>query len=632
MPRTSYGDDKRKQSWRIIKSLLQKKHDSSDDRLMFEDLMIIYHDWEAQGSPSIEVKGTLASLSALCGENFSIEQVRESLNEHLSSRFLKILQDNRKRKAGRGADQWHFKISLWSIQIEENEEKFNTLWESRRPKQEKDSGRLRGRLQDVVASENRSNDNPTVSRLESVLAPYEDLVQEFVTTFNENFIDSSLKSISEANLRKGLLEIIRKVSDSDAVILYELSKKTWQPKYNSGDEEDFYTQLIFSNILILLKRDEVFANDSHGIIIEFDGKMFSVIPLETTNSSSPARTSILILCNFSRNSIFKQDPVGRIISAFYTISKESLCQSIDNLESSVLDALKKSFRFVSLNLYNRRFELFCKQLFKMTVYFQAIVKLEPALLEAWEALARDPATMRAPVELFSAAELWGVKFLTELDLYFLRKSTQLYYEARVDTNKNRYHDILPLAVNVYPDSLMRSAYLQEIRTIIDKKILPAGKLILEISEKSALPQVLNWNDDKPTWFNFREHLKEYARQGTRVKFAIDDFGVGHASVSRLIGLRLEYVKIDQEVLGYEPKVRDSVIQFVRDALLESSGNAPHIVLEGVDEKYPLYSILDSNTGAQSIQGFLIGKASEKIYDRLNETQYKALQKQKERVT
>lgn len=153
------------------------------------------------------------------------------------------------------------------------------------------------------------------------------------------------------------------------------------------------------------------------------------------------------------------------------------------------------------------------------------------------------------------------------------------------------------------------------------KILPTGKLILEVSEKSALPQTLHWNDDKPTWSEFRERLKEYARRKTGVRFAIDDFGVGHASVSRLIGLRLEYVKIDQEVLSYESEVRDSVIRFVRDALIESNGHAPHIVLEGVDENYPLRSIIRSDVGAQSIQGFLVGRASDKIYHRLSDDKY-----------
>jgi hypothetical protein len=77
MPRTSYGDEKREQAWTIVSVLLDQKVDDHTERVMLQDLTVAYKDWESQDSPSIEVRGTLSALSTLCGENFSVEQVRE---------------------------------------------------------------------------------------------------------------------------------------------------------------------------------------------------------------------------------------------------------------------------------------------------------------------------------------------------------------------------------------------------------------------------------------------------------------------------------------------------------------------------------------------------------------------------
>lgn len=635
MPRTSYGDEKREQAWIIINALSQKKAETDTERVILQDLTISYKNWQAQsGHPSIEVTGTLSALRTLCNKELSIDQVRESLTSHLSDKFLDILKDDRTSKAGRGADQWHFRIFLWSIDAEENRERFNSQWLNERNKRTKDPDILRGRLQDVVDKSGVNFENGVViSKLNSAMSPYEKLVQDFVDASNRSFGEISIKNTDESDLKIEFLSIIQKVSKVDAVLLYTFSGKDWVPKQGDwvpkegiGEDVPVYSQIVSSGISEVLQKTEIFGKDSHGFIVEFEDKLFSIIPLEKTGSLPNTELSILILCNLDNNSIFRDDPSGRIISAFYSVSKASLCISIDSIESAILDALKSSFRFVSSRFYERRYEIFCKRLYKMTVHFQPIVRLKPLVLEAWEALARDPVTMSAPVDLFAAAELWGVKFITELDLYFLKKSTQLYHNARVVLKLKRLDETLPLAVNVYPDSLMRNKYLDTVKEIIDSDILYSGKLILEISEKSALPQTLHWNDDRPTWAEFGGRLKDYARSNTGVRFAIDDFGVGYASVSRLVGLRLDYVKIDQEVLGYAPEVRDSVIKFVRDTLIES-GHAPHIVLEGVDENYPLKDILSSEIRAQSIQGFLVGKATDKIYERLNDVQLKALRRQ-----
>jgi EAL domain-containing protein (putative c-di-GMP-specific phosphodiesterase class I) len=620
MPRTSYGDEKREQSWKVIHALLQRKSVFAPGEL--EGVAIGYIDWESD-SPVLRVSGTLADLSSLCGNGLSIDLIRESLTEHLGHKFLDILEDTRERRAGRGSDQWFFNIRLWSSNVEENEIEFDKLWKKKRSERSNKSGRLG----DIVTPTSQTI-NLVINNFESVLSPYEGLIKDFLDRASFEFSNAEINKLSGNDFKQRLLEIIQQVSNANAAIIFHFREadKSWFPENISGETADAYSQLLSHEILAKLSKDKVITRESHGTVVTFNEDIFSIIPLEENSSLGLSKNSIIVLCDLPQNSIFVCDPAGRIVSSFYSISKDLLSQSIDNLESSILDALKQSFRFVSPNLYNRRFKIFCQNLHKMTVYFQPIVKLNPIRLYGWEALARDPITLKAPTGLFATAELWGIQFLTELDLYFLRKSTQLYRQAREEIKKNRDEETFPLAVNVYPDSIVRSSYIDEVERIIKSGDLYSAKLTLEISEKCALP-LLNRGDDRPTWIEFKEKLREYARRGTEVTFAIDDFGVGHASVGRLVGLGLEYIKIDQEILKYDAPVRDGVIKFVRDTLIEANMKAPQIVLEGVDENYPLRSLLEPHLGAQLIQGYLIGQATEKIYSRLNNNQFNAIKKQ-----
>jgi EAL domain-containing protein (putative c-di-GMP-specific phosphodiesterase class I) len=243
-------------------------------------------------------------------------------------------------------------------------------------------------------------------------------------------------------------------------------------------------------------------------------------------------------------------------------------------------------------------------------------------LEGWEALARDPETKLSPQALFSASELWGVQFMAELDLYFLNKAVNIYHQECSRLNLQRANEIIPLAVNVYPDSLMLEAYLNAVLELIRSGRIPKDKLILEISEKLALPQPTSWNEDKPSSNSFKIRLRDYVRKGAKVKFAIDDFGVGHASISRLVGLGLNYVKIDREILNYPPEVRDGIISFVHNALVDSD-HSPRIVLEGVDSDYPL-DIEHCLKVDAFIQGFAVDKAVESIYKSLPRERYKSI--------
>lgn len=638
MPRTSYGNEKLEQSWLLVSTLLDLRGTSPAKRVSLHGADITYENWdnvrERTAHPSLTVKASLVSLSKLSKNALNVEQIRESINEHLGNKFLGILEDQRTKKSGRGAEIWKFSIQLWSSEPSLNCEKFSALW----AKKKRDSSQPANPNEstddsvDFSAEIEEGNGKIFLSTLTNFLQPYEKVISRLISLIDTEMKSFSIENDSDSTIKKKILTAISDIAQSECSILFESNERGHWKKVLSDDTETstFHTTVVESSILTILNKERLFSRDSHGHIIQSKGKNYIIIPLKKQAS----RTSFVCLCDVENDRNIFGEPFGEILSTVLSVDLKAIASS-SVLESYILDGLKRSFNFVSPQLYKRRFDLFKERLEKMTVNFQPIVKLSPLVLEAWEALARDPAsmiandpsTMTAPVDLFDAAELWGIEFTTELDLYFLRKATKKYRELRNIAKLKRFHEILPLSVNVYPSSIIRTVYLEAVKEITSNNTLPAGKLILEISEKSSLPETPYWNDELMTWKSFKKRLKTFVRESPGIRFAIDDFGVGHASVSRLVGLNLEYVKIDREVLDYAEDVRDKVITFVLETLIEAGNYSPHIIVEGVDADYPISLNALLNIGAQSIQGYIVDRAGAQIYERLDDEKFKKLQEQ-----
>lgn len=638
----SYGSEKREQVWTLIELLLSfHENGVHDGPLSNHDVGIKYLNWDSEASehpPSLEVTASLMALSKLAGGSLGAEQIREFISGHLSDKFLGILEDKRTQKAGRGAEVWRFEVQLWSTQTAVNRQKFEALWNEKKNTQKPSTNidKKASKIEGLSTLESSSRGQVHCINLFNALQPYEALVNELLDLTKMQVERLFSHSISERQTNRITTSVLCQLSGADEVITFTQDAQShWQLiEATETAENSCHAKLLLDAILPSMSQSQIFSKDSHGRILEFDEKLYILIPLENGIHASRSEPSFACICDADNDRVVLGEPFGEITSTFLGLTSEELSH-ISLVETRILDALKRSFNFVSPDLYERRFYLFKERLNRMTVNFQPIVKLSPLVLEAWEALARDPdtmvngdaSTMVAPVDLFEVAELWGTEFTTELDLYFLHKATERYKTLRDENRLNRYHEILPLSVNVYPSSLMRTVYLEAVRNLTDSHIIPAEKLVLEISEKSELPEPPYWSDTPITWQDFRNRLKKFVRDSPGIRFAIDDFGVGHASVSRLVGLNLEYVKIDREVLNYPEDVRNKVITFVTETLIEAGHYSPHVIVEGVDKDYPI-SLQDLlKIGAQSIQGYIVDKPQEKIYRRLNSEQFDALKEQ-----
>jgi EAL domain-containing protein (putative c-di-GMP-specific phosphodiesterase class I) len=316
--------------------------------------------------------------------------------------------------------------------------------------------------------------------------------------------------------------------------------------------------------------------------------------------------------------------IASALNALLQITKNlTITQKPEDIQIAIYNNLKRQFGYVSDFVYEKQFSLFEQRLRKMITFFEPVVSLSyvPYICR-WEALARDPETGKTPVDLFKTAELWGHRFLMTLDIHFLRAAVTGYKDYPKDkktrtqsqsvtvgeSHSPRIGDLLPLSVNVYPDSLVRHSYRQSIVDIAKDRIFPLDKLTLEISEKSPLPipNRLEEQQDEVDWF--REQLKYYTSQG--ITLAIDDFGIGYASTSRLSRLEPAIVKIDRDALLHN--LGSHTIQYVLRLQRESMGKM-QVIVEGYDDESKITLSELYILGIRYVQTWALGEAKRYTY-------------------
>jgi len=389
-----------------------------------------------------------------------------------------------------------------------------------------------------------------------------------------------------------------------------------------------YAEIIKNKILSSISTEFIFTTGHHGIYRMFHdektgtSKAFILIPLDSSND-----IEFMVVCGFSKDSHYLNDVYTKIVSSFYKATQNSHVNP-SMVEANILDALKRNYGFLPISFYDKRFDLFCDRLSQIVIYFEPIFDLRKIAITGWEALARDPESLTAPIDLFDAAELWGRKFTTQLDIELLKLAAKSYRRAGAEAKMNRPNEIVPLSVNVYPESLMRRAYFETVRqvTIPDEKgytLLSSDSLVLEISEKTDLPAYKDGVRLRSPLAAFEERLVQYTQE-LGIKFGIDDFGVGNASVSRLAGLKPPYVKIDRDILHQQQA--DIIIRFVLKIVAKYSGlHVTQIIVEGMDEHSPINLHQLKQLGIFYVQGYIIGKAEPGIY-RLTPERYEFLRK------
>jgi diguanylate cyclase (GGDEF)-like protein len=218
-------------------------------------------------------------------------------------------------------------------------------------------------------------------------------------------------------------------------------------------------------------------------------------------------------------------------------------------------------------------------------YYQPVVALEGRRVVGFEALARwksDKLGWVAPDVFITVAEEIGI--ISELGDQLLR---QACLDARA------WPPELTLAFNISGIQLRDPTIgLRILATLAETGFNPR-RLELEITETALVDNI-----------NVAQTVTNQLRQAG-VRIALDDFGTGYATLSQLLSLKLDRIKIDRSFVDRLGKDKESTT-IVRAVLGLANGFELETTAEGVENDEQL-TLLKAD-GCLEGQGYLFSKA------------------------
>lgn len=293
-------------------------------------------------------------------------------------------------------------------------------------------------------------------------------------------------------------------------------------------------------------------------------------------------------------------PLAKILE---TVWRTDFAATPDEAEIEVLTALRGAFGRLPGPLYEHCFELYRRVLESCSVVFQPVVTLGKTArrvgVHSYEALARrSPADQRAPVAMLRLAEVWGDRFVVERDRVILRMALRAYAQAHLE---GPWREPKPVSINVAVRSLLSDAYVEVLRTTIAELGMDPSTVTLEISEQDPIEprRGEQWAEAPHAYFHNR--LAALARD-VGVAFAVDDFGEGYASLSRMAELPLTQIKVDRAILHHPLAAKELSL------IMDTAGHVAHaprvVIVEGVDDESPLTLRQIYDQRIRHVQGYI----------------------------
>lgn len=220
----------------------------------------------------------------------------------------------------------------------------------------------------------------------------------------------------------------------------------------------------------------------------------------------------------------------------------------------------------------------------LEIRFEPILELVSGETLGYEALARGPegSELYAPSQMFGLAEEMGLLF--ELDA--LCRRTALERAGTLPRGKKLFLNCLPTAIR---DPSFRD---EGLRKTLEKLQLRPSDLVLEISEKESIGN----------FAIFREMRDSYRDLGVQV--ALDDAGVGYASLEAIMEVAPDFVKADMALvrgIDSDPPRQEALRAL--NAMAHRLGAS--VIAEGIETEEELRALRD--IGIAYGQGYLLGR-------------------------
>lgn len=218
-------------------------------------------------------------------------------------------------------------------------------------------------------------------------------------------------------------------------------------------------------------------------------------------------------------------------------------------------------------------------------YYQPVVAFEGRRVVGFEALARwksDKFGSVAPDLFITVAEEIGV--ISEL-------GDQLLRQACIDARS--WPPELTLAFNISAVQLRDPTIGLRVLAILAETGFSPRRLELEITETALVDNI-----------EIAQAVTGQLRQAG-VRIALDDFGTGYATLSQLLSLKFDRIKIDRSFVDRLGKDKESTT-IVRAVLGLANGFDLETTAEGIENDEQLASL--TADGCLEGQGYLFGKA------------------------
>jgi EAL domain-containing protein (putative c-di-GMP-specific phosphodiesterase class I) len=322
-----------------------------------------------------------------------------------------------------------------------------------------------------------------------------------------------------------------------------------------------------------------------------------------------ARGTVLVLTDPAPCFVRIGEPLAIILHALWDLP---MANDLLEAEVLVLSALRAEFGRLPGLLYRSCLSTYSQLLHSLVMVFEPVMILDatPELvdIQSWEALARrDVAARRAPAATLAVPDTWGDRFVIERDTILAGKAIASYAQAHARGPWSRDHP-KPVSINVSVRSLLSEVYEQALAQAISDAGLPPHTVTLEISERDAIEphpdEAGHWQPTPIAFFQARLH---HLARSLHVNFAVDDFGVGHASLDRVSSLDLAQIKVDRSILHHSLALGELelVVQLASEPLHGGSSATPRaVVVEGFDGESPV-SLRDLYArGIRYVQGYI----------------------------
>ncbi|HEY6798195.1 MAG TPA: EAL domain-containing protein [Kineosporiaceae bacterium] len=161
--------------------------------------------------------------------------------------------------------------------------------------------------------------------------------------------------------------------------------------------------------------------------------------------------------------------------------------------------------------------------------------LRPCALEALVRWQRPGSGLVMPGDFIPAIETGDL--IIEVDRWVLREATAQLARWSADGDL----DNLDVWVNISGRHLINRCVVPDVRTALARSGLSPARLGIEITETVPI--------DSP---HAVDHLRELSELGLRI--ALDDFGTGHTSISQLLNLPIDVLKLDRSLTAGQRSV------------------------------------------------------------------------------